>query len=84
VNEGSEDPPEYHRSEKLQLVKRFVCVASAEKPRQPIWLTKQLRNQDLYERTSRLAQNIRRVIEDPRTPVEKRGKVVVNTEADYE
>ena len=81
----TENPkPEYHRSEQLQKVKKFVCMSTTEKPRQVVWLTKQLQRYELYQSRSLLTQNIKTVVRDPRTPVEKQGEVVVNTEVDYE
>jgi len=84
VSAETADRPAYHQSQKLDKMKKFICKAADEKPRQLAWVTRQLDGYDLYSERARLKDNIEKILEDPRTPVEKRDERVVNTLSDYD
>jgi hypothetical protein len=46
-----------------------------------VFLTRKAQQLDLYEDDRRVVENLKKVVRDPRTPVEKKGDRIVNVAA---
>jgi hypothetical protein len=78
---AEEELPDYSKSQQLEKLKRLTCVLTQHKPRVPVFLTRKAQQLDLYEDDRRVVENLKKVIRDPRTPVEKKGDRIVNVAA---
>lgn len=78
MSENEDNKPDYSKSQQLRNLRRLVCVLTDDKPRVPVFLTRKARELEIYDDKARIADNIKQIVRDPRTPVEKKGDRIVN------
>lgn len=78
-----QERPNYNKSNKLRAIRSFLCKRTQVKKRHKTWIGRKLISTDkFYSDSKRAKENVKRVIDDERTPLARDGEYIINTEVE--